>query len=117
MEGYVNITKHLDRVMPFEARYFFAKRGRLFLSTEEIAQRSGLTVNKVEQIACATSWGEFRLKEIDAFCKACNVDILRPHELIKKLKKIANGKIRLAHLTSQQRDYLSRKYEQDAKGI
>lgn len=61
------------------------------LTDNQIAERSGLSVSRVQQIYWSTSWDSITCEELKLFVKACNVDFGDP-EVMKVMSKRMGGK-------------------------
>lgn len=66
------------------------------LTTEEIAERSGLHRDQVREISRLTNWNRMPAKNIEAFAKACGVDLMRTKEHWKYLRRGTLGHIQNA---------------------
>ena len=104
------LTDHLDTITPFEVRFVFARKNRKMLTDKEVVALSGLPLEAVQRIGSSLSWDAIKASEIEAFCKACGHDPLRPADAVKYLKRVADGKITLTHLNKQQRERLQKLY-------
>lgn len=74
----ISIWDKLNRFPPIVCRLLarrkLASGGVVALSSEEIAQRSGMTVMEVNSLSWQSSWDDVSISKLRVFSKACGVD-------------------------------------------
>tara|TARA_R100000900_G_scaffold84844_4_gene66766 strand:- start:6 stop:374 length:369 start_codon:yes stop_codon:yes gene_type:complete len=86
MSQILNMVKHFDKLPPYLCRVL-ARKGRKALTNQDISNVSGLTVKRVGEISRLKSWGSVPLAQINAFAKACGVDLINQSNVRKYLKR------------------------------
>lgn len=107
----MNILYRINLVHPFEIRFVYGKTGNRLMTRAELCNVTGLSDHVVRKISKSTSWSRIPLGEIDAFCSGCGVDLMQMGKIVKHLKRIASGRIKLKHLNWRQKDQLRKMYE------
>lgn len=107
----MRIVEYIGQIKPFEVRFVYGKIGNRLMTRAELVAVTGLSDHVVRKISKSLSWNKITLEEIDAFCLGCNVDILHMGEVLKNLRRIASGRIKLKHLNWRQKDQLRKMYE------
>lgn len=98
------LLEKLDRTPPFLIHFYcHEKRRRIRPSSVELVRRSGLSERTFFRIASKLSWKGVPVEWVDAFTKACGVDILRLSALRDYLRHCARNRGDFAHLTAHQR--------------
>lgn len=86
----ITLLKTLNRFPPFLCR-MVARTGRgrkcRALTSQEIADRSGLDPSTVSKLSRKRTWSKESLWVIDRFSSACGVDLLHPRRHIDLLKR------------------------------
>lgn len=84
----LGLVAKLDRIPPCLCRLLARKcHGQKSMSHQDIADASGLPLSTVSDISRMTSWAKLAPYKIEAFSKACGVDILRLRRVREKLKR------------------------------
>ena len=82
----LNFVKYFDRLPPYLCRVL-ARKGGMALTNQDISAISGLTVKRVGEISKLRSWGSVPLAQINAFARACGVDLINQSSVRKYLKR------------------------------
>lgn len=85
-----NLLEQLDQFPPCLVRLVARnprQHGRR-LPLLDLAQRSGLPYKLVLRLSKAHTWADVPVRTIDAFCAACDVNILHPGHKIWYLKRV-----------------------------
>lgn len=105
--NWTKMVEKLNRFPPFLCRYVARdKTGRRGLSNRQIAMKAGLTKSTVDRLARKHTWNGLRIDTIEAFSKACGVDLLHPSRQIDFLKRRKRKHARA--LPPSQRRYLQK---------
>lgn len=73
------LLRLLDTTNPAKCRFLARKNGgKAPMSHEDVARRSGLHRATVIRLSHRTTWKGIPPETIDAFCRGCGIDILRP---------------------------------------
>lgn len=94
-----SLIQHLDRLPPCLVRLVARRRGKR-LPLHELVEISGLSYGAVQRLSLQTTWKNTPIWMVDAFCGACNVDLLRPRDTLKYLRRVLkepDGYRRLAY--------------------
>ncbi len=83
----MSLTEHLDRLPPCIVRLVARRRGKR-LPLHELVERSGLAYGTIQRLSVKVTWADTPPRMIDAFCRACNVDIVHPRATLKYLRKV-----------------------------
>lgn len=84
----MTLLAFLDRFSPRLCRLVARERhGRKALSLREIAERSGLSLACVSQIATRSSWKGLKVETVEAFARGCGVDLFRLRRQVQFLKR------------------------------
>ena len=106
----MTITERLNKLPPKLCR-FVAHRRRRPLSNQDISDASGLARSTVVKISKLDRWDNLPLKTIEAFTRACGVDLLAPKRSLYIIRKRAMDYTRNAN--HQQR----KMYQRLLKGL
>lgn len=89
---------------PFTVFYLarVGKRSQKRPKLRDLAKASGLSFRTFTRIARKMSWDSVRLGQIEAFCKACGVDLLRQHAQKDFLRHSVTYNRPLSHLKRNQ---------------
>lgn len=94
----MTLTETLDRLPPCLVRLVARRRGKR-LPLHELVEISGLSYGAIQRLSLKRSWKDIPPAMIDAFCSACNVDLLHPRDTLKYLRRVLqepNGYRKLA---------------------
>lgn len=82
------LIARFNRFPPMLCRLLARTRhGTRPMTTVELSAASGLTRERVTQISGLPSWEHLPLRDIEAFSRACGVNLLAPHEQRKFLRR------------------------------
>ncbi len=86
----VTLVAHLDQLPPCIVRLVARKPGHhgQRMSLHEIAKASGLSYGTVLRLSLKKTWANVPPANIDRFCLACRVDLLRQSAARKYLKRV-----------------------------
>lgn len=70
--NFQSICEYADRLSPITCRLLARKQGQKPLTTDEIAERSGLDRKTVNRVSKLKSWAKY-LRLVDSFRAACGV--------------------------------------------
>lgn len=77
-----------DRMPPRLCRLVARERhGRKGLSLRQIAQRSGLSLACVSELSRRATWRGLKIETVEAFSRACGVDLFRLRRHVQFLKR------------------------------
>lgn len=79
------------------------KHGYAPMSVRELAEKSGLSKSRVAELSLKRSWKGIPIDTISAFSLACGVDLMRPHDTIRYLRK--SKRAHLERATKAQREF------------
>lgn len=89
----------LDRIQmipPYAVRLLAHDRRRWqHMTSEQIAQRSGLSIGEVKSISVSDTWMNVKMEKAIRFSAACGVDmshLRRPMELIRRTNGLRNAR-------------------------
>lgn len=98
------LLQTLDRLPPFVV-YALARKGNHSKKRpplEELVAASSLSYRTFLRIARKLSWKTIRIDQIESFCGACGVDLLRQRDQLDFIRRGFKYKRPLAHLRPQQ---------------
>lgn len=75
----MNLVEKLNRIPPYIIRVL-AKHNGEAMNNGQIAERSGLSLDKVKRISVMRSWSNVSIDDASKFCESCSVDILRQRD-------------------------------------
>lgn len=93
----MNLLDRINQFPPNCCRLVARKKhGTMPMTTEEIAEKSGLSVGAVSEISRRKNWNGMRIEVIVAFSEACGVNLLKPERHIRymrnrKMAHLSNG--------------------------
>jgi hypothetical protein len=77
-----------DKVPPFVCRIVARKNhGWQPMSIRDIAEASGIKKSRVAEISRMTSWRGIAIEEVDAYSRACGVDLENPWKTIEYIRE------------------------------
>lgn len=91
----------LDRLPPFGV-FALARKRRRRPRLVDLVASSGLSQRTFCRIARKITWSGVKAADIDAFCSACGVNILRPDKHINYLKHTLEYNQPMSHLSAHQ---------------
>lgn len=94
MTSSATIWHRLDRFPPVLIRLLSRVRHGRPLTSQEIAQRSGLKVGKVEFISEAASWEGIDVPTVKAFLHGCDTDIFNRADFKRLENYLAGTKVK-----------------------
>jgi hypothetical protein len=111
-----SLTAKLDKCPPF-AVYAYAHRDHFKRPRRnDLAKKAGLPERTFSRITTKLTWARVKVADVDAFCKACDVDPLHPGEVFEFLQQSMSSEVPLAHLRPIQRaifDQQCRKWQEN----
>lgn len=99
-----SLLKQLDKMAPFVV-YALARsqsRRRQRPRLDDLARSAGMSERTFIRIARKFSWGSVKVADVDAFARACGVDLLRQMKTRNYLRHSLTYKRPLAHLSPVQ---------------
>lgn len=73
------------------------------MSVRELAEKSGLSKSRVAELSIKRSWKGIPIDTVEAFTRACGVNLMRPSETIWYLRK--SKRVHLERATKAQREF------------
>jgi hypothetical protein len=84
------------------------KNGHLPMSHRDLAAASGLSKTKVAELSLRRSWEGVPIDVVEAFSKACGVDLLRPGRTWEYLRRYK--RVHLQNATPAQKEFFKRMF-------
>ncbi len=107
----MSLLAKIDQLPPFIA-FALARKGRKRPTLDELVKASGLSLRTFTRIARKFSWGTVKASQIDAFCRACDVDLLCQYRQREFIKRATNSENSFSHLSARQRKTFDRQCSQ-----
>lgn len=98
----MSLLAKIDQLPPFVA-FALARRHRKRPTLDALVKASGLSLRTFTRIARKFSWGTVKASQIDAFCRACDVDLLCQYRQREFIARAVNSEHSFAHLSARQR--------------
>lgn len=87
----MTLTEYLNKLPPYAIR-MIATSDCMALSTQQIAQASGLSRRLVQRMSYSQSWAEFSVEDVSRFLEACGCgDTGKRWRYAEHIKRITSG--------------------------
>lgn len=106
----MTILEQAEQFPPMICRYLARKaHGHRPMSVRDIAAVSGLSRDVVSRLSMMRSWKGVSIDTVEAFSRACGVDLMRPGLVAKYLKR--SKRVHLTRANPQQREFFMRLFK------
>lgn len=78
------------------------------MSHRDIATASGLSKTKVAELSLKRSWEGVPIEQVEAFARACGVDLLRPKRALEYLRRAK--RVHMQNATPAQKEFFQRMF-------